>query len=499
MRKAIIAVDIGGSGTKTVAFDLQGRVIGVAFEESEMFHPEPGVTYQDPQRMYDSVITGVRSVLARASEVRVEAIILDGQQAGLLWIDSTYHHVSPYDSWLDVRYLPFLQEMNRRVGDRAFALTGTDAYMHGPKVMWWNRNAPEVVERAAKWVVPASFVAGRLAGLAAEDAFVPDTDIAYSGLCDLRSATWDVELCEAAEMPFHRLPRILSPTTVIGRLAAEGAAAMGLTTGIPVFAGSGDFPAAGLGAGIVKRGQAGDIAGTASLFFSGLDTFAPDPQRVLRLSRGAIPGLWYLFAYLTGGAAVRWFRDTLAGEERAQAARERRSAYAVLDEMAARIPPGSDGLLFSPHLGGRVFPNQPEVCGGWLGASWNHTKAHFYRAILESVPYEYSIYMSRAEAISGVRPSELRMFGGGSGSPLWAQIKADILRLPVTVPEIQECSSLGLFILASTALGAYTSFQEACDQVVRTARRYEPEEASAEAYGAYIGRYRDWIPRARTA
>ncbi len=499
MRKAILTADVGGSGTKTVLFDTQGNMLSTAFVESELLHPEPGATQQDPEEMYNSVVSGVRDVIRAAGDVRVEAVILDGQQAGLLWIDREYHHVSPYDSWLDGRYQPFLTEMNNRVGARVFELTGTDAYMHGPKAMWWRRHAPDVVAKAAKWLVPSSYIAGRLAGLRADDAYVPDTDTAYSGLCDLRNATWDAELCGAAGLSADLMPRIATPTAEIGRLSAEGSRATGLPTGVPILAGSGDFPAAGLGAGIVESGVAGDIAGTASLFFAGVEAFAVDPDRVLRLSRAAIPGLWYLFAFLTGGAAIRWFRDTFAGEERVRAGSEGRNAYAVLDELAQEVPPGSDGLLFSPHLGGRVFPNQPEICGGWLGASWNHTKGHFYRAILESVPYEYSIYISRAASVTCKTLAELRVFGGGATSPVWAQIKAEILNLPVAVPKIQECSSLGLFILAATTLGEYSSFSDACDQVIKISRRHVPNEHMVAAYGPHARRYRDWIERATIA
>lgn len=499
MSKGILTADIGGSGTKTVLFDLQGNVLSTAFAESELLHPEPGVTQQDPEQMYNSVVSGVREVVEAAGGVHVEAIILDGQQAGLLWIDRDYRHVSPYDSWLDVRYQPYLAEMNKRVGARALELTGTDAYMHGPKAMWWRHHAPDVVARAVKWLVPSSYVAGRLSGLRADEAYIPDTDIAYSGLCDLRNATWDAGLCEAANLPADLMPRIVTPTTEIGGLQGEGSRATGLPAGTPILAGSGDFPAAGLGAGIIESGQAGDIAGTASLFFAGSETFAIDPSRVLRLSRAAVPGLWYLFAYLTGGAALRWFRDTFAGEERARARSQGRSVYALLDELAHGAPPGSDGLLFSPHLGGRLFPNQPEICGGWLGASWNHTKGHFYRAILESVPFEYSIYVLRAAGVTGKSLVELRVFGGGAGSPVWAQIKAEVLNLPVVVPKIQECSSLGLFILAATAIGEYPSFRDACERVVRISQRYCPDERTVASYDPYVRRYRKWIERATIA
>ncbi|GAH13672.1 unnamed protein product, partial [marine sediment metagenome] len=235
-----------------------------------------------------------------------------------------------------------------------------------------------------------------MAGLKGEDAFMDYTFIHFSGFSDAQNGRWSDELCDVLDLDQEKLPKIVDPWHVVGEVTDSVAVDFGLAPGTIVAAGCGDTAAGALGAGIVRSGMLFDVAGTASVLAGCTDKFVADEQnRALLTMRSVIPGLWNPLAYIAGGGiALRWFRDqffnALKGEQHA-------FSEALYDEMTAvaqTIPPGSEGLFFSPHLGGRICPATPEMRGSWLGFSFGHSQAHFARSVLEGVAYEYAYYLA---------------------------------------------------------------------------------------------------------
>ena len=205
-----------------------------------------------------------------------------------------------------------------------------------------------------------------------------------------------------------KLPRILEPWDIVGSVTAQGAAQTGLLEGTPIAAGCGDQAANVLGAGIVEPGMIYDAAGTASIFAIVLDSFATDTaHKTLMTSSHVVPGRFFAMAYLAGGGLnTRWFRDEICGQEREAWAASGQNAYEALGALADAIPPGAEKLVFLPHLGGRNTPNDPDMRGGFLGLTWAHRKSHMYRAILESIGYEYALYLLSVRAISPTHPAD---------------------------------------------------------------------------------------------
>ena len=183
----------------------------------------------------------------------------------------------------------------------------------------------------------------------------------------------------------EKLPRIVEPWEIIGKLTASAARDCGL------------------------------LEGTASVFAICIDRYVPDIEhKTLFTARLVPPDLWYALAYINGGGLnLRWFRDELAREEKTQAEVSGRDVYALLDQAAAKVPAGSDSLLFLPHLGGRVCPSDADIRGLWLGFTWRHRKPHLYRAMLEVVAYEYAFYLGIEKALlPDLGFSEARVIGG---------------------------------------------------------------------------------------
>ena len=323
--------------------------------------------------------------------------------------------------------------MQARVGDRLFELNGSLPFM-APRMLWWQDQYPDLYRRISKVLILANYVAGRMANLAADEAFVDPSYLTWIGVCDTARRAWSEEIAGACDIPLEKLPRIVPATSVIGYLSAEAASTCGLVQGIPLIAGAGDQVAGFMGAGLVEEGQLVDVAGTFPVLATTLaDFFADTEYQMLQPLAGPIGDHhWYSMMYISGGGLThRWYRDQFAVEELAQAALEGVSAYELLDRGAAEAPPGSDGLLFIPHLVGRACPSDPAVRGSWLGFTWTHTRAHFYRSVLESIAYDYAQALEIVRSYTpDVHFSEVRVVGGGANSDLWNQIKADVLGVP---------------------------------------------------------------------
>jgi len=228
---------------------------------------------------------------------------------------------------------------------------------------------------------------------------------------------------------------------------------------------------------MVETGMVFDVAGTASVFSICVDRYTPDLEHKTLFAARLVPeDLWYALAYINGGGLnLRWFRDQLAQEEKAKAEQEGEGAYAILDAAAASVPPGSDSLLFLPHLGGRVTPSDPDLRGLWLGFTWSHGKEHLYRSLLEAVAYEYAYYLDIEKSLlPGLEFKETRVIGGGSKSDLWNEIKADVLGIPYVRLNRQEYAVLGSAIVAGYAVGIFDDLRATARSFVEPISRVEP-------------------------
>lgn len=489
----LCGVDVGGSGTKAVLVDDGGRILAEAVEPSHLIQPGPGRIEQDPEEMVGSALRTLATCLQTAGvpASRVAALAVDGQMAGICLIDRDGQAVAPYDSWLDTRCAPYIERM-RLHAERVLALTGAPpTYSHGPKILWWMHEQPEVFARVARVVMPAAYVTGRLCGWRAEDAVIDPTYLHFSCLSDTRAGAWSEELCDLFGVPLDRLPRVVEPWAVVGHLTDEAAAQTGLLPGTPVVAGCGDQAAAMLGAGILRPGMVYDAAGTASVLAVCVDRFVPDLEHRTLLAARLVPaGLWYAIGYVNGGGLnLRWWRDLLRSAGGAD-----HLEYAWLDAQAGRTPPGAEGLLFVPHLGGRVCPPQPDVRGAWLGLTWTHGVGHLWRALLEGIACEYGLYLAIVRAlVPGIRFEEVRVVGGGARSALWNQLKADLLGIPYVELNHPEAAALGSAILAGFGVGIFTDLEEAVGRYTVPTRRYVPNPETADRYRALQEVYRQVV------
>ena len=489
-----LCLDLGTTGIKAAAFDERLTCLGSATVENRLHYPAPGLVEQDPDYFFAAALDLSRQVTAGlgAAARRVVAIVCSGQMGGALGIDADWNAVTHFDAILDPRsnaVRPLIAPHEEYLLPTCGGLT-----TQLEKILYWRAHRPEAYARAAKFIGLNGFVAGKLAGLSAAEAFTDLTFTMVSGLLSAVTGVWDERLLETFAVPRAILPLVVESRAVVGQLRPDLADQLGLPQGVPVLAGAGDGAATFAGSGINRQGQAVDLSGTSCAFGLYSDAYLPDgqPQTFLNMKSPTAPG-WFVIYINHFGRTHRWFLDAFCEE----LVRERgvEAAYAALDEQAAALPPGAAGLLAVPHLTGRPSPPGPFVRGAWLGFGLGFTRAHFYRSLLEAHAVEFGLARERLQALHPSLPPvrEVTISGGGSRSDFWNQMKADVIEARYRRLVDSGLSTLrGDALIAAQARGWPVA--EGPLDFIQYDREYAPDPAAAAGYAPIVDHYRSLAP-----
>ena len=499
-KRCVVGVDIGTGGTKAALFSEDGACLSESFEASDLRRPGPGQVEEDPERQAASVAHTISECVEKAGigKGEVSGISIDGQMAGILGVGADGRNVTPYDSWLDTRCAPYIDKMTSAAGDAVLSSTGnTPSFNHGPKVLWWKGEHPEVYARIRAFVQPGAYAAMRLCGLGVDKAYIDTTYLHFSGFADSANARWNRELIALFGVDQAKLPEIRAPHEVVGGLGAEAAGMCGLLEGTPVAAGAGDTAASFLSCGAVDEGICIDVAGTASVFAATTQEFRVDrADGIMGIGRSIVPGLWHPYAYINGGGLnLSWFRDKLAGASVKLTGATAPVDFDRLGELASTTPVSAGSPFFVPHLSGRVTPAMPNLRGAWVGLDWSHGLGDLYRALLEGVALEYGVYLKTIRRLyPALDLREVRVTGGGERSALWNRIKADVSGLPVVSIVGSGGAPMGSALLAGFASGLFPDLREASGRWVRRGTRTEPDAGTAPLYAGRLARYERLLP-----
>ena len=502
----LIGIDVGSSFVKASIFDTRGNALGEVKGDNHPSQPRPGVAEYDGPKMYRSILDAIRRLLVKTEVApgAIAALSVDGMQSGVMGIDAHGVAITPYTTTLDIRFAPQLNYVMDHFHDLIREKTGAGQPCFAPKIRWIRQEYPDVYRRIHKFVTIGDFLIGKLAGLSGDEAFIGCTYLWMTGLSDTPRYTWSEELCHALEIPMAKLPRIVQSSDTIGAVSSETASATGLKAGTPIIAGCGDQLAGFIGTGITRPGRAGDVAGTYPVIAFCTGDFRPDLQgKRTEILPSPIPGLYNPISFINGGGLTHhWFLESFGAADAVEAARrgEGSTAYSVLDDAASQIAPGSDKLIFIPHLGGRACPTNTELRGMWAGFTWTHTRAHFYRAMLEATAYDH---VEALQSLQATYPEssvdEIIVYGGGAKSTLWNQIKADVMGLPYISLGRDDLSALGVAILAGYGVGLFDDLAKTAARFVKTTQRFEPRNDVHAFYCDYAEYYRSLLNQSEPA
>lgn len=218
MKNYLIGIDIGTSGTKTAIFDNDGNLISEAYEESKLYYPEEGAVEQDCDEIFYSAINTIKECMEKSqlNPSAIEGIAIDGQMAGICGIDKDWNPVTPYDSWLDTRCSPYIKLLKEKEDEIIKSAGGPPTFSHGAKMLWWMNEKPDVFNKIASFIMPSGYVAGKMAGLKSDSAFIDNTYIHFSCFADILNNKWSEPLIEYFDLPAEKLPMIVKPWEIIG-------------------------------------------------------------------------------------------------------------------------------------------------------------------------------------------------------------------------------------------------------------------------------------------
>ncbi len=480
-----LGIDIGTSGTKTLAIDGNGRILAAATVEYPLSSPQPGWSEQDPLDWWRASAESVRQVMqqARIAPGDVKGIGLSGQMHGSVFLDREHNVIRPALLWNDQRTAQECAEIEDRAGGRAAlidlvanpALTGFTA----PKILWLRNHEPQHFERLAQVLLPKDYVRFRLTGEFATEV----SDASGTLLLDVRNRCWSAPLLTKLQLDPQLLPKVYESVEVSGKLSTLAARELGLPAGVPVVGGGGDQAASAVGNGIVQRGAISATMGTSGVVFAHSDEVQIDPQGRVHTFCHAVPGKWHVMGVvLSAGGSFQWFRNQLGEMEVATARAMGVDPYQLLSAEAQQAPAGSEGLYFLPYLTGERTPHaDPYARAAWIGLSLRHSKRHMARAVLEGATYAMRDCL---EIIRGMQIpiEEIRLSGGGARSPFWRQLQADIYGQPVVTINAEEGPAYGVALLAATGTGEFSSIEEACAATIRLVTNTPPDQHAAATY-----------------
>ncbi len=448
LKDILIGCDVGTSGTKAVAVTPDGTVLASAHRAHAILAPHPNWGEQWPQVWLDAMTQTVAEVAAKVEKERIAGICVSALYGGTgVLLDAQMQPVRPAIIWIDRRATAESEYIRNHIGvDKIFAVSanGIDSYFGYVKLMWVKRHEPELFAKI-KTILPIhSYLIYRMTGEIAIDYSSAGN---LGGVYNFANRTWSAEMADELGIDLAQLPANLEGSTdIAGSVNAEFAGILGVPQGTPVLCGTVDCLAAMLSIGCTKAGDNAAILGT-SLNWGYLSETRPADANLVSMPYCLSPEkLTYIYGGAsTAGALPRWFMTNFIGSET-------QADYARLESEAAPIPAGAEGLLLLPYFMGERTPVWDENASGvFMGLSLTHTRAHMYRALLESSAYALRDII---EAMAGgMKIQKVYLTGGGAKSRLWRSIFADVTGLTVISPENPLEAPVGDAFMAGLATG----------------------------------------------
>ncbi len=489
-RQGLIGIDIGTSATKVLVIDETGAILARHTAGYPLSTPRPGWAEQEPADWWRAVREGVRAVTAAlGSSVTLKAIGLSGQMHGLVPLDAGDRVIRPAILWNDQRTGRQCAWITERAGglDGLLALTNNPMLTGytGGKIVWLRDEEPAHYERLTRFLNPKDYIRLLLTGEHATDV----SEGSGTGLFDVMNRRWSDRLLELVDIPRSMVPKAYESHEVTGTLLDTVADDLGLPRGLPVMGGGGDGVIQTTGSGLVDPGIAQTIIGTAGIAACALDACAPNPEGRLQVFCNNAPGRWHCMGVsMNAGGSFAWLRQTLTAFSDGEV------AFDAMTDLAAKVPPGAEGLLFLPYLIGERCPHpDPDARGAFVGLTLRHGTGHLIRAAMEGVVYSMR-EMLELMAPLGLDARTIRASGGGAASPLWRQIQADALGVEVEIVSgAAEGGAYGAALVAGVGAGTWPDLRTAV-QGIAVESRTAPNPATKPAYDAAFAVYRELYP-----
>ena len=478
-----IGIDLGTSAVKLLLVDDAGAIRKAVTKDYPLIFPQPGWSEQDPADWWNGCFAGLTELLDGVDRAAVAGIGVGGQMHGLVILDERDAVLRNAILWNDGRTAEETAYLNEVVGrERLSALTANVAFagFTAPKLLWVRKHEPETFARIARIMLPKDYVNFRLTGVHACDY----SDASGMLLLDVAHKRWSKEMLSICGVTDGQMPRLFESYDVIGTLRPELAAALGLRPEVKVVAGAGDNAAAAVGTGTVGAGGCNISLGTSGTVFISSDAFRADPHNALHAFAHADGG-WHLMGCMLSAASCnKWLCEDVLGT----------ADYAAEQAPITSEKLGRNRVFFLPYLMGERSPiNDVDARGTFTGMTMDSSRADLVQAVLEGVAFAIRDSFEVAKSL-GIAIPRSKLCGGGSRSPLWRTIFANVLGVPLELVKTEQGPGYGAAMLAMVGCGRFASVQAAADALVEVAGTVEPDPVLTELYDAQYQKFRKIYP-----
>ena len=481
-----IGIDLGTSASKFLLVDEVGRVLNTVTKEYPLSFPRPGWSEQDPAHWWQACLAGVPELLAGFDAKQVAGIGVGGQMHGLVALDAAGNVLRPAILWNDGRTAAQVDYLNETVGnDKLSAWTGNIAFagFTAPKLLWMRQNEPDLFARIAKILLPKDYLVYRLTGVHATDY----SDASGTLLLDVAHKRWSSEMLDLCGVTEAQMPTLFDSWQPVGTLTAAAAAALGLPTDVVVCAGAGDNAAAAIGTGTVGEGRCNMSLGTSGTVFISSEQFRVDPHNALHAFAHADGGFHLMGCMLSAASCNKWWMEDILHD----------GDYAAAQEAIVPEKLGRSHVFYLPYLMGERSPiNDTNARAVFLGMTMDTTRADMTQAMLEGVAFALRDSVEIARSL-GLDISRSTLCGGGSRSPLWRTILANVLGIPLDLPATEQGPGYGAALLALVACGRYRNVAEVSRAMLHIQATVQPDPELTALYDARYAEFKQIYPACR--
>jgi len=430
--KTVAGIDLGTQSMKVVIYDYEKKeIIETASCPMELISDSDG-TREQTTEWFDKGLEVCFGKLSADKKKTIEAIGISGQQHGFVPLDANGKALYNIKLWCDTATVEECKIITEAAGgDSAVVDALSNLMLTGftaPKILWLKRNKPEAFNNLKYIMLPHDYLNWKLTG----DYVMEYGDASGTALFDSKNRCWSKKICDIIDPKLlGLLPKLIEPSAPAGKVNAAAAKAYGIPEGIPVSAGGGDNMMGAVGTGTVADGFLTMSMGTSGTLYGYSDKPIADPVNGLSGFCSSTGGWLPLLCTMNCTVATEFVRGLLQLDIK------------QLNEEAAKSPAGAEGVLVIPFFNGERTPNLPNGRASITGlTSANTNRANIARASFESAVFAMRGGLDAFRKL-GFQPREIRLIGGGSKSPLWRQIAADIMNVPIRVPLLDEAAALG--------------------------------------------------------
>ncbi len=487
MGSKVIAYDLGTSGIKASLYDRTGRELAGTVSTYDTVYTGRKLHEQDPRQWWEGIRSTTEALLHRSGVPagEIEALAISGHSLGAVPVSSEGEILTERTPlWSDLRADEQANAFFEKVDYAKWYDTTGNGFPRECysvfKIMWCRDHQPEVYRRAAKFLGSKDLCNFLFTGRVC-------TDPSYasgSGVYDLRANRYREAYIEAAGIEADKLPEIIPSDGLVGTVTAWAAEQTGLREGTRVICGGVDNSCMALGARGIKHGRVYMSLGSSAWIAVTSQRPILDYRYKPFVFAHVIPGLYAsATSIFAAGTSMRWARENLCPDlVRAEAEGTIEDAYVEMNAMTERSPIGAGHLLFNPCLsGGSMIEEDPNIAAGFIGLNVSHNRNDMIRAVMEGITYNLRYAL---EILRSYEPGidEMLMVGGGSKSPLWQQMFADVMQMDTVKTAVdQDAASLGAAALALKGIGLWKDYDR-IDELHVVQRRCEPDASKREAY-----------------